>query len=204
MTDLVRDHVGTRKIARRAEPLMQFLEERQIEIDFLIQRAVERTHRRLRKATLRLHRVAEQHQLRLAILLSVPPELLVPHVLRLRQHDRDEVRLLVHALVRARLPGRYLFRRRPAARHYGTRIYSQQCRDQREHDGTDTTARYQTAATAAVLYVRAASATLPAHNSPPEVKAGSPSVHDAHRSAGDFQMALRRGTACLFPGRQRP
>src|SRR5688572_19969867 len=183
MSNLVRDDIRSRKVARRAEPLMQFLEERQVEIDFLIQRTVERSYRRLRKTTLRLHRVAEQHQLRLAIRLSVPPELIVPHILGLRQHDRDEVRLLVHALVGARIRRRYLFRRCPATGHYGARIHSQQCCDQREHDGTDATARNQAAATAPVLYVRAASATLPAHSSPPVSESCPSTVQDAHRNA---------------------
>ena len=42
MTDLVRDHVGLREVARRAEALVELAEERQIEIELVIGRAIER------------------------------------------------------------------------------------------------------------------------------------------------------------------
>src|SRR5688572_1674727 len=117
MTDLVRNHVRTREVARRAEALVQLLEERQIEVHLLIERTVERTDRGLRKPTFRLHCTTEQDELRLTVVLTIPAELLVPYILRLGQNDRDEVRLFVHALVRPRLRGCDLLCRRAASRH---------------------------------------------------------------------------------------
>ena len=46
MADLVRDHVRLSEIAGRPEAVAQLTEERQIEIELLVGRAVERTGRR--------------------------------------------------------------------------------------------------------------------------------------------------------------
>ena len=54
MADLMRDHIGLREIAGRAEALRQLVEEFRVEIDVLVCRAVERPHRRLRGAAARL------------------------------------------------------------------------------------------------------------------------------------------------------
>ena len=93
---LVRDHVGLREIAGRLEPLAQLVVEREVDVHLLVSRAVERPHGRLREAARGLHRAREEHQLRLAI---VPAELLaedlVPRVLGVGEHDRDELRGLV-------------------------------------------------------------------------------------------------------------
>src|SRR5688572_3315702 len=48
--DLVRDDVGLRKVARRAEAARQLVEEAQVDIDLLVGRAIERADRRLREA----------------------------------------------------------------------------------------------------------------------------------------------------------
>ena len=47
MPDLVRDDVGLGEVARRAEALIELLEEREVEIDLAVGGAVERPHRRL-------------------------------------------------------------------------------------------------------------------------------------------------------------
>src|SRR5438105_9327112 len=59
--ELVRNDIRLREIAGRAESLRQLVEESQVEIDFAIPRAVERTGRGLRRAARRLDRVAEEH-----------------------------------------------------------------------------------------------------------------------------------------------
>jgi hypothetical protein len=60
MTELVSDDVRAREVAGRAESLAQLVEERQVEIDLLVARTVERPGRRLRHATGRLDDVPEQ------------------------------------------------------------------------------------------------------------------------------------------------
>ena len=60
MSDLVRQHVGLREIAWRAELLVKIVEEAQIEIDLAIARTVERPGRRARQPARRLNRVAEE------------------------------------------------------------------------------------------------------------------------------------------------
>ena len=64
---LVRQHVGLRKIARRAEPLLKLGEESQVEVNERIGRAVEGTGRGLRGSASRLNRVTKDHGARLLI-----------------------------------------------------------------------------------------------------------------------------------------
>jgi hypothetical protein len=58
---LVRDDVGLREVARRAESLRQLLEEAKVEVDLLITRAIERARRRLGGAARGVHDVAKQY-----------------------------------------------------------------------------------------------------------------------------------------------
>ena len=58
MADLVGDHVGLREVAGRAEAIAQVAVEVEIDVDLLVGRAVERTHRRLRRAAGRAHHAA--------------------------------------------------------------------------------------------------------------------------------------------------
>src|SRR3981081_2503425 len=51
---LVRDHVRLRGSAGRAEPLFQLVEETEIQIDSLVDRAVKGAHHRLRSPTSRI------------------------------------------------------------------------------------------------------------------------------------------------------
>src|SRR5687767_3509240 len=91
MSELVRDHVGLREVARRTEALMKRRKESEIEINLLVERAVERPHRRLARAATRLHVVAEKHQLRLTVLAAVLREYLGPDSLGVVEHERDEL-----------------------------------------------------------------------------------------------------------------
>ena len=165
MPDLVRDHVGLREIARRLEALAQLAVEAEVDVDLLIGRAVERTHRRLREAARRLHRAGEQHQLGLLVLRPGLPEQRAPGVLGVGQHHRDES---CHRVV-----GRRLGRRAGLLDGaLGACALQQQARidaeDQREHDQDD---RPEPAAhhagghphPAAVLDVVASPAGFPTH-----------------------------------------
>ena len=51
MSHLMRQHVRAREIARRAEPILELLEETEIEVDQSILRTVKGAGRRFRKAT---------------------------------------------------------------------------------------------------------------------------------------------------------
>ena len=65
--DLVRDDVGLREIAGRAEAPLELVEEREVDVDALVGRAVEGSHRRRVEAAGRLHHVREQDQVRLLV-----------------------------------------------------------------------------------------------------------------------------------------
>jgi hypothetical protein len=71
VADLVRDHVGLREVAGRAEALRQVIEEGRVEVHPLIERTVERTHGGLAHAAGGFDRPAEQHELRLDVLQAV-------------------------------------------------------------------------------------------------------------------------------------
>src|SRR5688500_13909962 len=91
MADLVRDHVRLREIARRAEPLVKRVVEPEGDVDLLVDRAVERAHRRLARAAARLHVIAEEHELGVAILPTVLGQDLRPHALCIVEHERHEL-----------------------------------------------------------------------------------------------------------------
>ncbi len=93
--DFVRDHIGRRRIAGRAEASAQILEEAQIEIEPTVARAVGRPDRRLRKAARRLHGAAEQYEPRLLVRLVRPAERPAPGFLGVGQHHGDELLALV-------------------------------------------------------------------------------------------------------------
>ena len=88
MTELVRNHIGLREVARRAQLLRQLVEEPEIEVDHAVLRTVERAGRRLSEPARRLNRVAEQPHLGALIPRT---ELLGPHVLRVLRHRPDFV-----------------------------------------------------------------------------------------------------------------
>ena len=89
MADLVRDHVGLRELAglaadvAAAEAGRDLLEERGVEIDLLVRRAIERPHGALRdSAAAGLRLAAVEHENRRAIGLAVLGEDLLPHAPR--------------------------------------------------------------------------------------------------------------------------
>ncbi len=86
VADLVRDHVGGREVARRAEAAAQFVEEAEIQVDLGIGRAVERADRRSGVAATRADALAEQHQLGRLIGAAGLLEELRPGVFGVAQH----------------------------------------------------------------------------------------------------------------------
>src|ERR1043165_1809175 len=225
MPDLVRDHVSLRELARAradiaaAEAPLEVAEERRIEIDLLVGRAIERTHGRLCHAALiGARRAGEHHQRRFAITLAALLEGLRPHHVRTAQHARDE---LAHVVARgaglARL-ARLLLIGLPAAGE-DLRAADQQARvdaeriadDAEHHDGADaepaaahphrkaeTTAA--TAVAAAILDVLAFGHVIETHLLPPRprsILADRPvQVHSP------FSKRLRAGLALSHPTRE--
>ena len=88
VTELVRDHVGLREIARGTKARGEILEEAEIEIDLVVRRTVERSGRTFSGATPRLRCVTEQHHLR--HLVATAQELL-PGGLRVARDSVDHV-----------------------------------------------------------------------------------------------------------------
>ena len=91
VADFVRDHVGLREIAGRAEPARELVEERGVEIELAVGRAVERAGRRRRAAARRLRRAAEQHEPRRLVARAHRLEHGLPDVLGVAENGRDEV-----------------------------------------------------------------------------------------------------------------
>ena len=60
MTEFVRDDVSLREIAGRAEAAVEFVKKSNVEIDFAIRRAIERTCRGLRKPASGVDRITEK------------------------------------------------------------------------------------------------------------------------------------------------
>src|SRR5262245_51031096 len=95
MSDFVRDDIRLGEITRRAEPLVELAEERQVEVHLAIRGAVERSHFRPTDAAGRLGGAVEQHEHGRYVCLTTLPEDLAPGVLSIAEHDRDEFRLRV-------------------------------------------------------------------------------------------------------------
>ena len=106
------DHVGLGEIAGRAEPLLQLVEEAEVEIDLLVERTVERPGRGAGEPAAGLHLVAEEHHLRALVGPAGALELLRPEVLRVTLDEIDELDLLLLA----RASGHRVVPR-PALRH---------------------------------------------------------------------------------------
>ncbi len=97
VTDLVRDDVRLREVARRVEALAQLAIEIEVNVYLAIPGTIERPHRGFRETAGRLRGAAEEHELRHLVFRAGLPEYGRPGVLRVRQHGRDEVDLRVHA-----------------------------------------------------------------------------------------------------------
>ena len=91
VADLVGDHVGLGKLARRAELPLQLVIEREVDVDLLVHGAVEGPRRGARHAAGALHLAGEHDELGGHIApLEVRREQLPPHVLVLGKDCLDE------------------------------------------------------------------------------------------------------------------
>jgi hypothetical protein len=143
VADFMRQHIGLREVARRAEALAQFAVEVQVDIEVAVGRTVERAARGARRPAGRIDAPAEQRQRRLGIILPRCLEYLRPGLLRVGEHGGDEV---AHFRVRARLRSwlgtgrrtRLGLRRRPgndvAAAQEGQRIDAEQPGDHQDDE----------------------------------------------------------------------
>lgn len=95
VADLMGDHVGLREFARGPESLLQFIKETEIEVDLLVTGTVERTGGRIGPAAGRLNRVAEKHQLGMAVGSARGREQFFPGVLHVVNDERDELNFAV-------------------------------------------------------------------------------------------------------------
>src|SRR3954467_15443821 len=102
MPKLVRQHVGLRELARRAEARAQLVIEREVDVDLLVVRTVERAHGFLAYAAAGLRCVPEQDELR------VVPRLAKRARLEARPHRLGRVEDEGHELYFARFVGRLL------------------------------------------------------------------------------------------------
>src|SRR5262249_10335967 len=112
MPHLVRDHVGTREVAGGAEAPGQVLEERSIEVDFVVGWAVEGSHGGAAHAAGGVDGAAEEHQLRRLMLAPSLPENSAPGVLGVPQDPCDEILGLVARARRGARGRRRTLRRR--------------------------------------------------------------------------------------------
>ena len=105
MADFVCDHVGLGKISRSFEFFSELLKEAKINIDLLIGRAVEGPDRCRRSATVGLHAIPEQDELRLDVLLVNALEDIVPNVFGVGQNGLDKIcPLFFRGIARNRWP----------------------------------------------------------------------------------------------------
>src|SRR5436190_6667633 len=95
VADLVGDDVGLREVARRVKALLQLPVEVEIDVNLVVERAVEGPHCRLADATTGAYGAGEQHQLRLLVGLAAGLEHALPHVLRIGEHTAHEARHLI-------------------------------------------------------------------------------------------------------------
>ncbi|MNS97642.1 hypothetical protein D3C72_1319830 [compost metagenome] len=143
VTDLVRDDVRLRELARCAELVLQGVVERQVDVDLLVARAVERPHGRLAGAAGRGRGTAEQHEPGRLVAAAALAEEIGPDHLGVLQHGGDEGRLAVAGgwLGRgALLLLLHLDRVAAAAEQaqHGERIDAEDpARDERDRDGAD-------------------------------------------------------------------
>src|ERR1035441_8924643 len=99
VADLMREHIGLRKLARSSEALLQFIVEAQIDVHLLITGTVERPARRLRHTASGIDAVAEKHQLGVPVLDALGAEDLGPSLLRIVEHEGDELHQRLLSLI---------------------------------------------------------------------------------------------------------
>ena len=89
MSHLVGDDIGAREVATGSQPLIQFVEERKIDEDALVRRAIERSHGGFGKAAAGIDGAAEQHEFRLTVTGRQLRHDRLPDGFGVRQHDGD-------------------------------------------------------------------------------------------------------------------
>src|SRR5262245_59343007 len=102
MTDLMGDHISFGEFAGLAaaatEALLNVTEERGIEINASIVRAVERSHRRLREAAATLDYTRVKAKTRHAVPLPALLENFLPGILRITVYGGDKIAQLITSL----------------------------------------------------------------------------------------------------------
>jgi len=164
VSELVRDHVGLGEVAGRPEPTAQLVVEREVDVDLLVERTVEWSHRGLADAAAGLGRVAEKHE------LGVVPrrshrrgQQLRPRYLRRVEHERDELYFLrlFGSLLNGRSLARRLLNRLVAAA--GDEISAEhEAQDQQDHGAADAD-RHAKARSTTIFDVAAWAARAPSH-----------------------------------------
>ena len=91
MPDFMRNHVGLGEITGRPESVAHLIEKNQIDIDFLVGRTIERSHRGLSEAASRLRGAAEHDQGRLLITSALLLENYFPYIFGIAHDDRNHV-----------------------------------------------------------------------------------------------------------------
>jgi hypothetical protein len=92
VANFVGDNVGLGEVSRGFEALAKVPEEGQVDIYFLVARAVKWPHRRLSEPTGGADRAVKQHQIRLAVSRAFGFENFVPCVFGIAEDDCDELR----------------------------------------------------------------------------------------------------------------
>ena len=87
MSDLVRDDVGLGEVTGGAEALFEIAVESQVDVDLLIERAIEGTHGRLGKPAVGLHGVGEEHELGVPVAFATLGKPRMPGTLDIIEDD---------------------------------------------------------------------------------------------------------------------
>src|SRR4028119_88491 len=90
VADFVRDDIGLREIAGRAEARAQITIEGEVYVNLLVSGTVERPRARARRAAGRARLFCEERERRLPVTPARLLKELLPHVLRLGEDDRGE------------------------------------------------------------------------------------------------------------------
>ena len=171
VADLMRDHIGLGELASlagaAAEAHLHVAEERRVEINAPVVRAVERPHRGLRKAAAALLAAGIEPQPRRVVLPAAGPEYFAPGVLGIAEHGGDELAGPVarHAGPPRRRPVLLLVLRAAAddlrAADQNARVDAGRPADQAEYDrGSDADAAARNAESAAAGVAAAAAVVL--------------------------------------------
>ncbi len=194
MANLVGDHIGARKLAglaaAAAEAHLEIAEERGVEINLAIVRAIERSHGALRRAASRTRHAGENHQPRRTIGLAFLLENVLPLHLGAAEHACDKAPGVVarRAGAALRLARHLLLLLRSAGEDFGAadqepRVDAERIADDAQNDdGADaeaTTADRHAAAAETSAAVAAAIIDIPAFRQIIQAHCHSPSPNPA-------------------------